>query len=204
MIPEGHILSRIAFNSKLMYDDSQMRRVCSILFVLLFGLGPLAVAVDGDDASLPACCRRHGAHHCAMSSAVNRADSQTPALAAPSHCPFFPQGNASPSPTAILVRPAFSSILNGRQTFTPRHRVSPRVASSSARSPSAGLPPSSRLAPSNIFPGMPCQHIECAQLLFPSRGRPHAFFAKHGSFSPHRCAHPRACNRLRHHPWRYP
>jgi len=91
-----------------------MRRAFSILFVLLFSLGPLAVAIDGDDASLPACCRRHGAHHCAMSSAAppqsNQAGSQIPSLTAPLHCPMFPTGNASPSPIAFLVRSSFSSI----------------------------------------------------------------------------------------------
>ncbi len=44
-----------------------MRRGFSILLILFFGLGPLSAFVDGsEDASLPACCRRHGAHHCAM------------------------------------------------------------------------------------------------------------------------------------------
>ena len=44
-----------------------MRRGFSIFLVLFFGLGPLSALVDGsEDASLPPCCRRHGAHHCAM------------------------------------------------------------------------------------------------------------------------------------------
>jgi hypothetical protein len=44
-----------------------MRRVFSIFLILFFGLGPLSALVEGsDDASLPACCRRLGAHHCAM------------------------------------------------------------------------------------------------------------------------------------------
>ena len=44
-----------------------MRRAFSILLVLLFGAGPLSFAFSAsDDISLPACCRRHGAHHCAM------------------------------------------------------------------------------------------------------------------------------------------
>src|SRR3954454_15626122 len=46
-----------------------MRRALSILLVLLFGAGPLTFAFSlSDDILLPACCRRHGAHHCAMDS----------------------------------------------------------------------------------------------------------------------------------------
>src|ERR1700759_1399084 len=94
--------------------DLQMRRVFSILFILLFGLGPLAATIDGDDASLPACCRRHGAHHCALSSTAssrtNQLASRAPALTAPSHCPLFPIGNPSPSPSAPLALSAFDSL----------------------------------------------------------------------------------------------
>ena len=44
-----------------------MRRGFSIFLILFFGLGPLSALIDGsEDASLPPCCRRHGAHHCAM------------------------------------------------------------------------------------------------------------------------------------------
>jgi len=44
-----------------------MRRTLSIFLVLFFGLGPVAAALHAEeDAGLPACCRRHGAHHCAM------------------------------------------------------------------------------------------------------------------------------------------
>ncbi len=72
-----------------------MRRALSIFLVLLFGLGPLSATLDiSDDARLPPCCRRHGAHHCAMSDAAParalQVASGTPTLAAPAHCPFFP------------------------------------------------------------------------------------------------------------------
>ncbi|MGA7244411.1 MAG: hypothetical protein WBX19_14585 [Terracidiphilus sp.] len=86
-----------------------MRRAISILFVVLFGLGPLAATIDGDDGSLPACCRRHGAHHCAMSDTILaravQAALRTPGFTAPSHCPQYPiQGNAAPSPKLVLAR----------------------------------------------------------------------------------------------------
>jgi hypothetical protein len=55
----------------LMYYESQMRRLVSISLVLFFSLGPLAATLEAsDDARLPACCRRHGTHHCAMTARV--------------------------------------------------------------------------------------------------------------------------------------
>ena len=72
-----------------------MRRALSLFFVLFFGLGPLMATLDaGDDARLPPCCRRHGAHHCAMSDAMKarmvQAASRTPVFTAPSRCPLYP------------------------------------------------------------------------------------------------------------------
>ncbi len=92
-----------------MYYECEMRRALSILFVLFFSLGPLTAAFDGDDAFLPACCRRNGAHHCVMTDAMLARMIQvalgTPAFTAPSHCPQYPAtGNAAPSPTLALAR----------------------------------------------------------------------------------------------------
>lgn len=47
-----------------------LRRLLSILLLAVFGLpfvAPLLALGQGADAGLPACCRRSGAHHCAMS-----------------------------------------------------------------------------------------------------------------------------------------
>ena len=72
-----------------------MRRSFSIYLILFFGLGPLSALLKGsDDAYLPACCRRHGAHHCAMSEqmAAMRARlalDPRPALSAPKTCPLY-------------------------------------------------------------------------------------------------------------------
>ncbi len=75
-----------------------MRRAFSILLVVFFGLGPLATMLQGsDDARLPACCRRGGAHHCSMDDAALARiirDSGIPALYAPSQCPLYPHGLA--------------------------------------------------------------------------------------------------------------
>jgi hypothetical protein len=72
-----------------------MRRPLAILLVLFFALGPLqGVLQASDDSRLPACCRRNGAHHCAMSqdmrAALERALGSTPAFTAPATCPSFP------------------------------------------------------------------------------------------------------------------
>jgi|SRR5579872_4050171 len=96
------------------YHRFQMRRSLSILFSLFFALGPL-VALFGEDydARLPACCRRHGAHHCAMSSdAPDRATASNTGpshfFAAPSRCPLYP--HATPAPTSSTHAIATSKI----------------------------------------------------------------------------------------------
>jgi hypothetical protein len=73
-----------------------MRRGFSIFLILFFGLGPLSAFVDGsEDAGLPPCCRRHGAHHCAMDQRIMamRArlalDPKT-AFDSPPTCPVYP------------------------------------------------------------------------------------------------------------------
>ncbi len=72
-----------------------MRRFLFVFLVLCFGFGPLtATLVADEDARLPACCRRNGAHHCAMSADMQsgelRAESPTPSLSAPAQCPQYP------------------------------------------------------------------------------------------------------------------
>jgi len=87
-----------------------MRRGVSLLLLSFFLLGPLAAPLGDDDASLPACCRRHGAHHCSM--ARLRAAilaSGNPIVTAPSTCPSYPGDNAlTPSPLHSLA-PATSA-----------------------------------------------------------------------------------------------
>jgi hypothetical protein len=87
-----------------------MRRWLSVLLVVFFGLWPLTGALEAsDDARLPACCRRHGAHHCAMTMKmaammVEAESGSTPMLTAPMRCPLFPGFLAGPSaPAHALV-----------------------------------------------------------------------------------------------------
>jgi hypothetical protein len=79
-----------------------MQRWLSIFLVLVFGLGPLAAALPAnDDARLPACCRRHGAHHCAMAmqmaALISQAAKGESAFTAPVTCPYFPGRPATPA-----------------------------------------------------------------------------------------------------------
>ena len=83
-----------------LYDQVQMRRFVSILFLLLCGLGPLSALLPGNgESQLPACCRRHGVHRCTME--AEQASVSGHALAAPAHCPQYHRG--SPATTGAFT-----------------------------------------------------------------------------------------------------
>jgi hypothetical protein len=71
-----------------------MRRGFSIFLIMVFGLGPLSAVMPGsEDASLPACCRRHGEHRCAMAARMALQLAQlasAPTVSAPLTCPEYP------------------------------------------------------------------------------------------------------------------
>jgi hypothetical protein len=65
------------------------RRLLAITLLIAFGsplVLPLFAATSDQQASLPACCRRHGAHRCILP--TPQADS-SPSFKAPP-CPFYP------------------------------------------------------------------------------------------------------------------
>jgi hypothetical protein len=75
-----------------------MRKGFPTFLILWFLLGPLMAALpDSDDAQLPACCRREGAHHCAMAAAMAamQSDGQGASFSAPLTCPYFPGATAA-------------------------------------------------------------------------------------------------------------
>lgn len=79
-----------------------MRRLLAILLLAAFGLptvAPLLAQTQDADRNLPACCRRNGAHHCAMSMAAQNSNSPTVS----GRCPAFPQ----PAAVANLIPAAF-------------------------------------------------------------------------------------------------
>jgi hypothetical protein len=71
-----------------------MRRSFSILLILVFAFTPVSLLISGrEDANLPACCRRHGVHHCSMTVSASRsmmARGSTPGFSAPATCPYYP------------------------------------------------------------------------------------------------------------------
>lgn len=101
-----------------------MRRGFSILLIFLFGLGPLSATLEGnDEAGLPACCRRHGAHHCAVSmqmadSGVQAQSQSAPVLSAPLTCPAYP-GSAAviTGPGSALVAAAANLPILAARTY---------------------------------------------------------------------------------------
>lgn len=89
-----------------------MRRSFSILLIAIFSLGPLsALSSASEDASLPACCRRNGKHHCAMAAemaaAVSISRVGAPVWNSAPHCPYFPR-NATVRNTPVHALTASS------------------------------------------------------------------------------------------------
>jgi hypothetical protein len=129
-----------------------MRRGFSILLIVLFGLGPLSVALQASDESrLPACCRRHGAHHCAMAAQMASRTAQdesglTPVVSAPLTCPYYPgaRGAMLTSAHALAVAPAS---VQAELTRTLAPVSGPAVALSSPSRAHAGRgPPAANLS----------------------------------------------------------
>ena len=104
----------------------EMRRALSILLIAFFSLGPLtAWSAADDDSRLPACCRRHGMHRCAMSeeaviALARQTAGSTPVLRAPSHCPYFPEYlTRSMAPSQWLAATAIRLPAPLSQTHSP-------------------------------------------------------------------------------------
>jgi hypothetical protein len=88
-----------------------MRRGFSISLVLLFLLTPLASWLPGiDESSLPACCRRHGSHHCAASSEGSGAAGAGHTLAPSSHCPRYNASGPATLPAFLLPSAQSSAV----------------------------------------------------------------------------------------------
>lgn len=128
-----------------------MRRGTSILLLAIFLLGSLPALLGDNEASLPACCRRNGAHHCSMGRlrAAILASGQ-PIVSAPSTCPSYPGENALTTAPLYGIAPAAAAELALRTTpHTPAaSRAAARV--SAARARSTRGPPS--LVPSALAP----------------------------------------------------
>lgn len=67
-----------------------MRRVPALLLMLVFSFPLIApvIASSLDEASLPACCRSNGAHHCMMGGMIGNIPSRFTTVSA--KCPYAP------------------------------------------------------------------------------------------------------------------
>ena len=67
-----------------------MRRAFAVTLVLVFSLPLIAplLASTPDESQLPACCRRNGKHHCAMSMEVGNIPSRFHVVS--EKCPYSP------------------------------------------------------------------------------------------------------------------
>ena len=117
-----------------------MRRLVSILLVALFWAGPLSALLPASaDAQLPACCRRHGAHHCAMAMAEN---GQTPAghSFSPAHCPRYHRSGPATLNFTPAEQPALAELPQAPTEFpSPRAAALHRARRQSGRGPPLAL-----------------------------------------------------------------
>jgi hypothetical protein len=70
-----------------------VRHLLSITLLLLFSLpliSPVLALAAGPEANLPACCRRHGAHHCMLKMQSESSSSKPSFSSIPQRCPGFP------------------------------------------------------------------------------------------------------------------
>ena len=123
-----------------------MRRWSAWALLLLTALLPLQplLASAQADASLPACCRRNGAHHCMMLQAMTMADSGTQFFVHSSPCPFW----------KLAVNPAVVAASGAAPTLPSRPAIAEDVVIAApsflffrlARSRSARAPPTALLS----------------------------------------------------------
>jgi hypothetical protein len=87
------------------YALSMRRWFASVLLLLtaLLPLQPLIASAQAD-ASLPACCRRSGAHHCMLMQAMALTDSGTQTSVRPAPCPLWKIA-ISPAIVAVAAAP---------------------------------------------------------------------------------------------------
>ena len=126
-----------------------MRRVLSIFLVLFYSLGPLAATLGAsEDTRLPACCRRLGAHHCAMSmgeaAMMAEAASGKTMVYAPLTCPAFPGTTAATTtgPQALVSTPVSLPVLLAQPHSPAAGRAIARISqirTRSGRAPPAGV-----------------------------------------------------------------
>lgn len=123
--------------------NQAVRRLLAISLLLLFNLpavSPLFALAATSDANLPACCRRNGAHHCAMQMGPT-ATSNGPAFSSvPEKCPAYPR-------PATLVRITHAQIHAGTFAFATPAAVASVTQRAETRSKAAIKSPHQKRGP---------------------------------------------------------
>jgi hypothetical protein len=123
----------------------RMRRLLSFVLLAAFVLpmaAPLLALGQDPEAGLPACCRRHGQHHCAMLIEMQKRADQAYVGAI---CPHFPQHALAPTTaTHLLVLQAPPSVAAFSAALSPivraeTHRRLARERSRHKRGPPTNL-----------------------------------------------------------------
>lgn len=108
------MLRRVKLGSLGSCYDASMRRALALLLLVGFSFPLIAplFAAGPSEASLPACCRRNGKHHCAMAASM-AVSSRYRTIS--SRCPYrpfagaalmLPHGFAGPARTAAPIEAA--------------------------------------------------------------------------------------------------
>jgi hypothetical protein len=95
------------------------RKILAITLLIAFVsplVPPLLAATTDPQASLPSCCRTHGAHACVMMHL--RVNSGSPAFHAPP-CPFYPATATAPSLLAATLAASLSASVQDRPDPAP-------------------------------------------------------------------------------------
>jgi hypothetical protein len=122
----------------------QMIRVWAMLLVAVVGFSPVApvVLASNPEWKLPPCCRRGGAHHCAMM--ADQSASQGPSVRA-NRCALFPGAQAIPPGQTVdfpVIAPAIFAGLIHHPAVCPQTEAQCRISYSRAgqkRGPPAPL-----------------------------------------------------------------
>ena len=135
--------------SQLDLPEYAMRRLFSALLILQFWMGPLAAVLPVKaESSLPACCRRHGAHHCALSAEMAAAGLQSspgtsPVVAAPSHCSSYPSSFIASTERVQALTPSPARIPSPRTKTLSLSAIPLAARQSTLRTRANRGPPSS-------------------------------------------------------------
>jgi hypothetical protein len=112
-----------------------MRRIWATLLLALFGFSPIIPALSAGDSesTLPACCRRNGAHHCAILKDHAKSGGETKAEAA--RCPSFPSAKAFPvgrTAAAVNISQRIVAVIVSHPAARPRTEALYRISYSRA------------------------------------------------------------------------